>query len=533
VSAVVGRRTSLAILLTAIAILLPCTAWFVAGSRGVTQEATRMQQAPLLDAQREGQRLTQQLAVRLESLRHSESQRAPRDYQTPDTGLPPQCTYDILVQSPLAQGPTDPLIWSHFQIDEVGELSLPTLVAGLGDLPRDARAAQLAIMEELQCASAYRLASRRHEYGTSQERLVHSSDGVTIVGPFTWNTAWIGDEPCLVALRQVQSTSATVTQGFVILAEALEQQLAGSPFPINVRPGSVASAGEVVLALDEETWSVGLDASEALALAALDATRLKRRFYLTFVGGTLAALLAGGLVVGMVWQSDRLARRRAQFAASAAHELRTPLAGLRLYAEMLSEGFGDPRKRDDYARRIADEADRLGRVVTNMLGYTQLERGNLQLSMTEGDLAHAVRDSVSRLGPAIEAKGARVELALDEGGPGRAVFDQDSVHQILQNLLDNAERYSRNAADRTIRIALEGSDSGPILSVVDRGQGIEPSMRRRLFEPFHRDSRPDAPNGLGIGLSLVQALAAAQNAVVSYAAETGGGSRFTVTFRGS
>jgi two-component system OmpR family sensor kinase len=107
------------------------------------------------------------------------------------------------------------------------------------------------------------------------------------------------------------------------------------------------------------------------------------------------------------------------------------------------------------------------------------------------------------------------------------------VHQILQNLLDNAERYSRNAADRTIRIALEGSDSGPILSVVDRGQGIEPSMRRRLFEPFHRDSRPDAPNGLGIGLSLVQALAAAQNAVVSYAAETGGGSRFTVTFRGS
>ena len=153
----------------------------------------------------------------------------------------------------------------------------------------------------------------------------------------------------------------------------------------------------------------------------------------------MAAGLAGLLVVAMVHQSERLAQQRAQFAAAAAHELRTPLAGMRLYGEMLAEGLGNPDRARDYARRIAGEAERLGRVVTNVLSFTRLEQGSISVRPQPGDLAAAVRDACRRQRPALEESGAELELELAEDLPPVS-FDHDAVANILQNLLDNAEK---------------------------------------------------------------------------------------------
>ena len=101
---------------------------------------------------------------------------------------------------------------------------------------------------------------------------------------------------------------------------------------------------------------------------------MRSRFHATFAVGALAALLAASAVILLVHRTERLARERAQFSAAAAHELRTPLAGLQLYGEMLAEGAGDPSRGREYARRVAEEAQRLGRVVGNMLGFSRLER---------------------------------------------------------------------------------------------------------------------------------------------------------------
>jgi signal transduction histidine kinase len=253
-------------------------------------------------------------------------------------------------------------------------------------------------------------------------------------------------------------------------------------------------------------------------------------FHRTFLLGLAAAILCGALVVSMVLQSERLARQRARFAASAAHELRTPLAGLRMYGEMLADGSGDSTRQEHYGRRVAGEAERLGRVVSNLLGFARLERGDLRICAVEGDLSEAVRTSVEQLRPTLEANGATLEVAIEPSGPAR--FDRDAVHQILQNLLDNADKFTRSADDRTIRVELTSVDGGARLSVSDRGPGVEPSVKRRLFEAFVRHPSPDAPDGLGLGLTLVQALARAQDAAVEYVEVAGGGSRFDVTFPG-
>jgi signal transduction histidine kinase len=257
---------------------------------------------------------------------------------------------------------------------------------------------------------------------------------------------------------------------------------------------------------------------------------MQARFHTMFIIGAIAALVAGGAVVLLVHETDRTARERARFAASAAHELRTPLAGLQLYGEMLAEGSGDPTRYATYGRRVADEADRLGRVVSNVLGYSKLQRDGLVVDARTGDLAEAVRSSVDRIRPSVESVGASIDLRVSENTP-RALFDPEALHQILQNLLDNAAKFNRDAEDRTIQVATSDRLEGPTIEVRDHGCGVDPSVHRKLFEAFVHDPDPDAPAGLGIGLALVRALAEAQGAEVSYHEPPDGGAAFTVRLR--
>jgi two-component system sensor histidine kinase KdpD len=178
---------------------------------------------------------------------------------------------------------------------------------------------------------------------------------------------------------------------------------------------------------------------------------------------------------------------------------------------------------------VAQEAERLGRVVTNVLGYTRLERGSLGLRLQRADLSVPVRDCVERMRPALEAAGARVQLHLDEPLPPVA-FDTDAVFHIVQNLLDNAEKYTRAAADRTIDVGVARNGRGVRLTVRDHGPGVPAPLRGRLFQAFARIDDPDAPAGLGLGLTLVQRLGRAQRADVAYEDAPGGGGLFAVTF---
>lgn len=341
-----------------------------------------------------------------------------------------------------------------------------------------------------------------------------------LVSPLEWRTLALGAQPALVAVRQVDTPDGGLAQGFVLDRSALTSWLAGH-------------AGDAVAELrtgdDGSTeiapgWHLEVAPNpHAVAAAAAVAADIARGFLGRFVGVGALALIMAVLVIVLVARAERLARERSQFAAAAAHELRTPLAGLQLYGDMLADGLGDPSKLRDYARRMSEEASRLGRVVSNVLGFSQLERGNLSVEPVAASLADALRALAERAEPALDRAGA--VLALDVPPELTARFDRDALARIVGNLLDNAEKYSRASGDRTITLAARAAGERVEVSVSDHGPGLAPGVA--LFRPFTRGVTQDGPAGLGLGLALSRSLARAMGGELSVRS-AGGGATFVL-----
>ncbi len=566
-------RTTLALVLTIAALVVPCGAWYIVGSREVQRTVDQIELPLRQSAHETARQLARRLQDRLQTLLESESNRPFYQYQSLYHDPRGASEGPSVTPSPLAQGPTDPLIRAYFQIDPSGRVTLPTLPeADLGGENPVKIASQRTIRNELQvavhgsaCVAHLQNGLPQHPSPAPQHVEVMEADAwiqnalagmiysdiksgtnsattfaddgfrlrdgqrkVAIdVGDFQWCSLRTSNGTRLVALRNVSTPVGILVQGFVISSEAVAETLKNAVLPARFAPNATAGSYVAAARLEHTGWYVVVSAAKEFADADAQARHDWVSFLQFFWAGAGAASVAGLCVVALVWNTERLARQRSQFAASAAHELRTPLAGLRMYSEMLADGLGDPTRTRDYANRVAEEAARLGRVISNVLGFSRLERGALNARPVPGDLAAAVRDCVERQRPALEAAGARIEFSIPDQFP-EARFDRDAIAEIIQNLVDNAEKYSRTARDRQIHISLSTSDDSVMLSVRDRGPGIPAGVREKLFRPFARGNRDDSPAGLGLGLVLVKALAEAHDGRVTYADAPGGGALFTV-----
>ena len=521
------NRTILALILTALAIVVPCAAWYLVGSREAERQVSDITEAAHQAAHDTAERLADQLTVRLNTLRETESRRPFYHYQ-PFFRDPRGTT---MMPSPLAAPPGDPLVQVYFQADgESGRISIPAANVEAQQQVDPQAASQRDSLRYLQRELERGLASILFAVrGESRPQQASPQNQPVGVGALKWRTLYVTGQPALIALREVTTSEGSLLQGFLISSAGVADLFRASNLPAHLMSGKPINDLQAAVGTGEEPWRVTIDSRDALVGAIRQAQDLRRGFLVIFMGGAAIALLCGLGVVWLVWQTERLARQRVQFAASAAHELRTPLAGLRIFSDMLAEGLGDPAKSRDYARRVSDEAGRLGRVVSNVLEFTRLERGTFTTHPAPGDLAAAVRESVERQKPALTALGASIELTADPDLPA-VRFDNDSIGQIVQNLLDNAEKHTRNAVDRTIRVSLAARPTGVELSVCDHGPGVPAHVRKHLFEAFARGNHADSPAGLGLGLVLVKALAKAQGAAVAYRDNAGGGACFTVTF---
>jgi signal transduction histidine kinase len=229
----------------------------------------------------------------------------------------------------------------------------------------------------------------------------------------------------------------------------------------------------------------------------------------------LALLLGACVVLGLyaLYRTTatqiEFAERRNNFVSAVSHELKTPLTAIRMYAEMLEGDLveNDTRRRD-YYRTITAESERLSRLINNVLELARIEKRPTSLKLMLGDLAPVVRDALEVLRPHVEREGFSLELDV-QGLLPSVQFEPDALRQILFNLVDNALKYSRDAGERLISVRLKAKPNGRVLlSVRDRGPGVQQEHLDAIFQPFFRVEREltRKTQGTGIGLSLVRGL---------------------------
>jgi len=256
---------------------------------------------------------------------------------------------------------------------------------------------------------------------------------------------------------------------------------------------------------------------------------------LAWTTGVIAFVLVTGFVLLYRLGAEQIAlkHRERAFVAAVSHELKTPLTSIRMYAEMLSQGWVDEGRRAQYHAFIRSESERLSRLIGNVLELARLGRGETPPPTLEcvsaGDLLalaeRAMRDTVARAG-----FDAATSLAPAAAG-ARAEIDRDALTQICLNLADNAVKFSAPTGARRLDVAVRADPSGRIeLTVRDFGPGIAEAERDRVFRPFYRGEAVSMSTpGTGIGLAVVGALAATMGAGIDVVAAAPG-TEFSVVF---
>lgn len=234
-------------------------------------------------------------------------------------------------------------------------------------------------------------------------------------------------------------------------------------------------------------------------------------------------------LAGKVAELKEVDRRKDEFLAMLAHELRNPLAPISAAADLLVRSPGDSARIGTASAVIARQVKHIVRLVDELLDVSRVTRGLAAVNLKATDLCVPIMDAVEQIRPLVEQLGHSLEVRLPEG-PAMVLGDGGRLTQIVANLLDNAARYTTPGG--RLELSLEGGELDFSLRVVDNGQGIEPGQRARIFDIFEQSARPLArtQGGLGVGLSLARSLVSMHGgAIRAEGIEGNSGSAFIVT----
>ncbi len=239
------------------------------------------------------------------------------------------------------------------------------------------------------------------------------------------------------------------------------------------------------------------------------------------------------VVVHDVTADKEMAQMKDDFVNSVTHELKTPLASIKAYAEMLADGeAGDSQSQKEFCRIIEEQADRLHRLIDNILNLSRIESGKLNADKKPVDIIELIRQVITTMMP--QARDKEISLVCDidsyiMDADTALLADRDMIYQALLNLVSNAIKYSpRNSR---VDIVLEGSkDSCLQVKVIDSGPGIPKECRERVFDKFYRvKSNNHMAGGTGLGLHLVRRIVEnMHNGRVTLDSTPGKGSTFTI-----
>lgn len=268
--------------------------------------------------------------------------------------------------------------------------------------------------------------------------------------------------------------------------------------------------------------------AHGLGFAEYEAGERRRFLGIAVLGGAalLAATLAALATVRTLQREARLAHEREQFVAAVTHELKTPIASIRLLAELLENGDVEPERVREFGARTVRESDRLGRLVDSVLRFARGQTALDPATMASLDLAELARAAVESVAPLARERGFDLRIDAPQALPIRG--DRDALLGAISELVDNATKYGAPAGG--VDVVVRRVDPFAELSVLDRGPGVPVAERERIFEPFHRvgDELVRERPGVGLGLALVRGVALAHSGSVACEPRDGGGSRFVL-----
>jgi signal transduction histidine kinase len=249
-------------------------------------------------------------------------------------------------------------------------------------------------------------------------------------------------------------------------------------------------------------------------------------------GGFFAVLLL--VLMGLLWRTFRreviLERQHRNFLAAITHELRSPIAAIRVALETVVKGRADSEAADRFVGNALADTDRLDRLVQKVLQATRYDSGTLGLSPRRTDLSSVVEKAVLDFQPGAAAAGAKVEAEIEKDL--EAEIDTEAMTIAVSNLLENALKYGGDPA--VVRVVLRADDHTAVIEVSDNGRGIPEKEIPLIFDRFYRsgDEMTRTSQGTGLGLFLVQRIVKAHHGAVTVAATGEFGTTFRVTLPG-
>ena len=232
-----------------------------------------------------------------------------------------------------------------------------------------------------------------------------------------------------------------------------------------------------------------------------------------------------------ITKEHEASKKKSEFVSHVAHELRTPLASITAYVEMLVDGeASDEETRSEYYDIIQTSADRLGRLIDNMLNISRIEAGTVRINKEATSVAVLVKEVVDTLRPQAEEK----KITLEEDLPPviyRVMADRDLIYQAVLNLISNAIKYTPEGGRVSVTMIPNEENRTMLIQVKDTGVGIPQEDLPKMFQKFFRvEANKKIAKGTGLGLNLVKnVVEVVHGGKMSLSSEVGKGSTFGMT----
>jgi signal transduction histidine kinase len=235
---------------------------------------------------------------------------------------------------------------------------------------------------------------------------------------------------------------------------------------------------------------------------------------------------AGGIIGAILVLSDitalsELDRGRRELFSMANHDLRTPLSSILVFVDLARRSVTEPKRLEDALAKIERAGQRMLRLTGDLLDAARFETGEVPIAPRDADLAVRVREAIAR-----QSEPEKIEAQLPDGRI-LARFDEDRIDQILDNLLSNALKHTSPGTRVTVTLTVEGGNAQ--VRVRDRGAGIDPNERARLFAPFYQTPRGRSYGGTGLGLHISRRIAEAHGGRLWLEESGPDGSTFTLS----